>query len=281
MGMIVRAVGAGMVVMLAGTLPRNALFLANLKYGRAVPWSVPLIAAWTWFFWRYAGGWGSPAETAQTRREGLRANAVPGHVWAWALVSGGLGLVALVLALRVANRLFALPSQDASAFAGVPAVTVVPLLLLSAPVAGVVEEAAFRGYMQGPIERRLGLPLAILVTGTMFAIAHLDFTLVLWPYYLAVAALYGTVTHLTRSILPAVVLHAGGNLYSNFDLWLHGRSDWQAPAGASALVWRVGPDAHFWGSIAALVLCTGATLWAFSRLAALRSCPRASSRAGA
>jgi hypothetical protein len=50
----------------------------------------------------------------------------------------------------------------------------------------------------------------------------------------AVAAIYGTVTHLTGSILPAVVLHTGGNLYSNLDLWLHGRAEWQAAPGTSA-----------------------------------------------
>jgi membrane protease YdiL (CAAX protease family) len=55
----------------------------------------------------------------------------------------------------------------------------------------------------------------------MFAIAHLDFTLILWPYYVAVSAIYGTGTFLTNSILPAVVLHTAGNIYSNFYLWLH------------------------------------------------------------
>jgi len=43
--------------------------------------------------------------------------------------------------------------------------------------------------MQGPIERRRGLLIAILITGTMFALVHLDFTPILWPYYVAVAAL--------------------------------------------------------------------------------------------
>ena len=52
-----------------------------------------------------------------------------------------------------------------------PRATVLALLLMAAPVAGVVEEAAFRGYMQGPIERQYGLIVAILVTGTMFAVA--------------------------------------------------------------------------------------------------------------
>ena len=83
------------------------------------------------------------------------------------------------------------------------------MLLSAAPIAAIIEEGAFRGYMQGPIERRYGLLIAVLVTGTMFAVAHLDFTLILWPYYVAVAAIYGTVTSLTNSIRPAIVLHTG------------------------------------------------------------------------
>ena len=63
---------------------------------------------------------------------------------------------------------------------------------------------------------------------------------------MAVAAIYGTVTYLTRSILPAVVLHTSGNLYSNIDLWLHGQAEWQAASGPAALVWTTGTDASFW-----------------------------------
>ena len=112
---------------------------------------------------------------------------MPGRVWAWALTAGGLAIAALVVALRLANRLVVLPQQTLPDLAHVPRFTVLSLLVMAAPVAGIVEEAAFRGYMQGPIERRYGLAPAILVTGTMFAVAHLDFTPALWPYYLAVA----------------------------------------------------------------------------------------------
>ena len=131
---------------------------------------------------------------------------------------------------------------------------------------GIVEEAAFRGYMQGPIERRHGLAIAILITGTMFALAHLDFTLILWPYDVAVAAIYGIVTHLTRSILPAVVLHTCGNIYSNFDLWLHGQAEWQAQASATQLIWKSGADASFWISSTAFLIVTAAMVWAYRRL---------------
>jgi membrane protease YdiL (CAAX protease family) len=264
---VVRAVVIGMLIVLAGTIPRNLLFAANLRFYPAVPWAVPLTAVYLWFFWRYLKGEGPPASTAEERRAGLRATRIPGALWAWSLLAGGLGIVALVLALRVANQLVVLPEQRLPDLSGVPKATVLSLLLLAAPVAGVIEEAAFRGYMQGPIERRHGLTIAILITGTMFAVAHLDFTPVLWPYYVAVAAIYGTVTYQTQSILPAIVLHTAGNLYSNLDLWLHGQAEWQAPAEAAGLVWKTGAGPSFWLSLLALLLAATATVWAYFRLA--------------
>jgi membrane protease YdiL (CAAX protease family) len=256
-----------MLVVIAGTIPRNFIFAANLRYYTSVPWAVPLTAVYLWFFWQYLKGAGPPASTAEERRTSLRANRVSGRVWAWALLAGGLGIAALVLALRVANRLVVLPRQQLPDLAQAPEATVLSLLLMAAPVAGIVEEAAFRGYMQGPIERRYGLAVAILITGTMFAIAHLDFTLVLWPYYVAVAAIYGAVAHLTNSILPAVVLHTGGNIYSNIDLWLHGQAEWQASSGPAMLIWKTGPDAPFWISLVALLIVAAAMVWAYFKLA--------------
>ncbi len=265
--LILRAVLFGMLVMLAGTIPRNVLFAANLRYLPRVPWAVPLIAAFLWLFWRYLNGAGPPQETGLERRASLRAQRVSGVVWAWALLSGALGIVALVLALRILNRLVALPPQQLPDLGQVPDLTVVSLLVMAAPVAGVVEEAAFRGYMQGPIERRHGLWIAILISGTMFAVAHLDFTWTLWPYYLAVSALYGSVTSLCGSIRPAIVLHTAGNLYSNFDLWLHRQAEWQAGAAGTAPIPTTGADAIVWRTGIALLAAAAATGWAYLRLA--------------
>jgi membrane protease YdiL (CAAX protease family) len=263
---IARAVLVGMLVMFAGTMPRNLIFAANLRLFPGVPWAVPLTAVYLCFFWRYLKGAGPPEETTEFRRTSLRANRVTCAGWAWSLLAGGLGIVALVLALRLANRLVVLPEQNLPNLAHIPKFTVVSLLLMAAPVAGIIEEAAFRGYMQAPIERRSGLAIAILVTGTMFAVAHLDFTLILWPYYVAVAAIYGMVTYLTNSILPAVVLHTCGNLYSNIDLWLHRQAEWQATSASAGLIWKTGVDASFWGTSLALVIVTTATTWAYIRL---------------
>ena len=267
---IARAVGLGLLVMLAGTIPRNLAFAANLQIAPGVPWAVPVIALYLWFFWRYLAGAGPPRSTAKARAESLRANRVPARVWIWSLAAGGLGIVTLVIALRVLNRVVQLPPQQLPDLSNVPRTTVFALLLMAAPIAGIVEEAAFRGYMQGPIERRHGLPIAILITGTMFAIAHLDFTPILWPYYVAVAAIYGVVTARADSILPAVVLHTAGNLYSNLDLLLHGQAEWQA-SGATASVWHTGVDRAFITAIAALAVASLAMWFAYRQLARSRS----------
>jgi membrane protease YdiL (CAAX protease family) len=266
MPVVVRAVIIGMVVAIVGTIPRDLFYWANLHFYASLPWAVPVTGVYLWFFWRYLQGAGPPSETSVQRRASLRANRISAREWWWALFSGVLGLVALVLALRVANRMVALPQQGIPDLSHVPKITVMSLLLMGAPVAGIIEESAFRGYMQGPIERRYGLFVAILITGTMFAIVHLDFTPILWPYYVAVAAIYGTVAYATNSILPAIVLHTAGNVFSNLDLWLHGQAEWQTPSAGTHLIWKTGGDASFWRTAIALVAVATAAVWANYKL---------------
>lgn len=266
MSIIIRAVLIGMLITFAGSVPRSLLFLANIHVFPQFPWAVPITALYLWYFWRYLNGAGPPEDTSQERKQSLRANPLPAGLWFWSLTAGGIAIVALVLALRLANRFVALPSQTFPSLEGVSQTTIVGLLLISSLAAGVIEESAFRGYMQGPIERCVGLLPAILITGTMFALAHLDFTLILWPYYIAVAAIYGVITHTAGSIFPAIVLHTAGNLYSNFDLYLHGQAEWQAPAMQAASIWKTGPDESFWISVAALAATAGLTAVAYAAL---------------
>ena len=268
MASIVTPVLTGMLILIVATLPRNLLFLANLRMLSAVPWASALIGLYLWIVWRYLGGWGPPHESSAFRRASLRANALPAKVWLWSLIAGGFGLTTLVLGLRLANRIVKLPQQDASELAGIPSGTMLVMLLVSSLFAGVIEESAFRGYMQGPIEKQHGPVIAILITGVMFAVAHLDFTPVLLPYYLAVAAIYGAVAYFTDSILPAIVLHTGGNIYSNTELWLHGRAEWQAPAAGAGSIWVTGRDRAFWISLGMLAALFVVTIWAYFRLAA-------------
>jgi len=150
---IIRAVLVGMLITFVGSIPRSLLFLANLwifspvPLGRSRHHSVPVVFLALSQRCRSSG-----RDFAGTQVEPAGQSA------SW----------------RFRRRRF--PIWEAFP------PSIVTLLLIAAPAAGIIEEAAFRGYMQGPIERRFGLLPAILITGTMFAVAHLDFTPILWPY---------------------------------------------------------------------------------------------------
>jgi membrane protease YdiL (CAAX protease family) len=241
-----------------------------MKYWSTVPWAVPVTAAYLWLFWRYVRGEGWPRSTASVRRETSRANAVPGDLWGLALFAGMLGLFGVLLLQGVMSRLVTLPEQRDLDITPFPVFTVVLWVLMSAVVAGVVEETAFRGYLQRPIEHRHGPLAAILVTGSLFGLIHFshpEVTLILMPYYIAVAAVYGALAYFTDSTLPSMLLHTLGNAWSAVGLFTQGRSEWQLAAAPPPLVWQTGPDLAFVGNVGALLVVSAASVWAFSELA--------------
>src|SRR5207244_4773330 len=150
--------------------------------------------------------------------------------------------------------------------------------LMGSLVAGIVEEASFRGYMQGPIERRHGPAVAILVTGIVFGLAHfthVNVTLILMPYYMGFAAIFGALAYLTNSILPSLVLHAIMDFLGGIQMWTTGRAEWLA--SPKSLIWETGTDASFWISWLALVIFGSVTLWAYATLGhVVRKVPEAS-----
>jgi membrane protease YdiL (CAAX protease family) len=276
---IVRAVVSGLAVAIAGTGPWALLVAWNLRYSPWLPWAVPITAVYLWFFWRYVRGEGWPRATSEARRESCRANAVGEDVWGMAVFAGLLGLVAILFLQTVLARLVRLPQQQDIDPSKYPVLTVALWMLMSAAVAGVTEEAAFRGYMQRPIERRHGPAAAILITGTAFGFLHFthpEVTFALMPFYLAVAAVYGMLAYLTDSILPGVVLHAGGNVFVAFNLFVGGRSEWEPLAPPQPLVWEAGADWSFWMSSVMLLIAGGGATAAF---AGLRAAARQPSRA--
>jgi membrane protease YdiL (CAAX protease family) len=175
----------------------------------------------------------------------------------------------VLLLQGVLSRLVSLPQQRDLDVSRYPATTVLLWVLMSAVVAGVVEETSLRGYMQRPLERRYGPLIAILVTVIAFGLGHLthpEVTLVLLPYFLAVAAVYGTLAHLTDSTLPSMLLHVGGNVFSAGGLFLGRRSEWQLSSAPKPLIWEAGPDASFWATVLALLVVGAMAVWAYACL---------------
>lgn len=181
--MILTAVLLGVGVLLAGGLPWSLLFApANLRIGTAVPWAIVPMAIYLWAYWTYIGGGWGPRDTAAARREYLRANPLTGDVWMMSIGAGLIGFGAVVAFLTAMARVIELPASAA------------------------------------PITAPGGMAPAILVNGAAFGLLHFpnhpDAVLTMLPYYIAVAAVYGGLTWAVNSILPALVLHAGGNVWS-------------------------------------------------------------------
>lgn len=76
---------------------------------------------------------------------------------------------------------------------------------------GMCEETAHRGLLLGNL-RNNGLKRGILLTALMFGLAHLN--IVQFGYAFVSGLILGTVTYITRSIFPAMIIHGTSNFCS-------------------------------------------------------------------
>jgi membrane protease YdiL (CAAX protease family) len=274
---VLLAVLTGIAVLLAGNVPWAGFGAIpgfarlNLTWGVALPWAILPTTLYLWAYWRVIGGVWPASSTSDSRRVNLRANRLPAGFWIPALAAGLVGFGALAALLFVAARLVNLPASAEIAIPPqMPLVTVVLLLAMGSIVAGVTEEAAFRGYMQSMIERQYGVVMAILVNGVLFGLLHFPNhpgdVLLMLPYYVAVSAVYGGLTWAVDSILPALVLHSAGDVLVLTRLWATGRPEWQLAASPPPLVWEHGMDAPFVLAAIACLVLAAVTIQAYRSL---------------
>ena len=269
---VVQAIIIGFIISAAGSFPWALLAWLNVKYLPEVPWSVPPTVVYLWFYWRYLKGKGWPAETSASRKRLLRAKPLSDEVWGASILAGILGIITIVILFGLLNRMIHFPVRDNSLLSHIPLLTLLFMVILGSLVAGVVEEAGFRGYMQGIIEKTYGPVLAIMLTGFFFGLAHFnhkEVTFLLLPYYMSVAAVFGTLAYLTKSILPGLVLHTVGDILDGISSITTNRPEWQAPPTIKPLIWETGTDASFWISCLATVVLGLCTVLAYRHLAAL------------
>jgi membrane protease YdiL (CAAX protease family) len=240
----------------------SVLLAINLITSPAIPWSVAVMGLLLWLMWQYLGGRWAPKSTSEARRRYLRATPLPGPVFAWALVAGGLSIVALIGYWIVLFRLVKEQGNALPDFSTYPPLTVALALVMASLVAAVAEESGFRGYFQGTLEQVLRSPLAIVITSVVIAPGHAmtqGFILPTMIWYFFVDMMFGGLAYITKSIIPSVVVHAAG-IFAFFTLvWP------QDPQ--RTLVWNTGADGWFWLNAAQAVIFTVLAILAFRRLA--------------
>jgi membrane protease YdiL (CAAX protease family) len=265
-----RAILSGMILSLVGWLPVGALSEANLHFAPRIPWGGVAIALWLWLLWRYLAGAGRSDAASAARRANLRAPALPAPVWRRALLAGGAIAVVMRMMLDLSRRLSIRPEQDIESFTRMlryPHLTVFAIFLATAATAGVVEEAAFRGYIQFPIERRHGRLVGISVTALLFFVAHFRFGVadpIPWLTfsfaYLGAAVGLGLLASLSGSIVPGVLCHAVVDAAAFLQYaWL----------GTPKSVWTSGVDRGFVVRCVVLVAAVAVTVPALRGLAAV------------
>jgi membrane protease YdiL (CAAX protease family) len=242
----------------------TVLLLANLATTPSVPWAAAAMALVLWSLWSYLGGRWRPERTCEARRHYLRANRVPGRIFAWALLAGGLSVVSLTGLWIVMFRLVRIPGNAVTDLSRFSLIMIVAVLVMASLVSSIVEEAGFRGYVQVALESHFRGPGAVLISALLIAPAHALTQGFVWPtilFYFLVDTMLGTSAYLTKSILPGIVVHATGLLIFFGLIWPQDRH--------RELIWGSGADTWFWIHVAQAVVFASLGIMAFVHLARL------------
>ncbi|HET6347745.1 MAG TPA: type II CAAX endopeptidase family protein [Candidatus Krumholzibacteria bacterium] len=206
---LVRAVLSGGLVFLILQSGWSLLIVTNMKVAPSIPWSVPLALLYLWVAFQYFNGRWKPASTSKARQESMRARRLSRHEWPTALAATAAVIVFIISTTIISYRMIRIPAEDM----GLPETSgamLYAVLLMVSIVAGVSEEAGFRGYMQTALEKRYGAVFAVGVSAVMFWLAHLNHANGV-PRVVSLCimgASLGIITVCARSILPAMLAHA-------------------------------------------------------------------------
>jgi membrane protease YdiL (CAAX protease family) len=239
----------------------GAIALVNVRTTPEIPWSVAVMAALLTLLIAYLSGRGWPRSNAAARRRLLRWNLVAPRVFGWSILTGAISLAALGGGWIALSDVVRIPPGVNPSMHGVPLASQLAFLVMGSLAAPLTEEAAFRGYAMGILERAWRNPWAALLgSSVLFASAHytqgLDVTKL--GLYFSAGLIFGGIARLTNSLYPAMIVHSMGDVMGFTLLWPH-----DAP---HALVTEGGHDRLFVPAVAALAIFLPLGLAAFARL---------------
>jgi membrane protease YdiL (CAAX protease family) len=219
-----RAALVSLAIVLIGQGLWQPLVMANIRYGPQAPWAVAVMAAVLAGLMFYLSGRGWPRSTRESRARLFSWNPIPARTFALAVGAGVLALCAFGGLWIVAADLWPIPAGIQPKVAGVPLPTLAAFLLMSSIAAPLTEEAAFRGYAMGLLERAWGSPLAAMLGSTaLFAAVHVTQGIdpIKLGLYFTAGLIFAVVARLTRSLYAAMVVHGLGDILGFTVLWPH------------------------------------------------------------
>lgn len=211
----------GLAILSFGTVSWVVLARLNMRVQPEIPWAAVTMACGLGMGLVWLSGRGWPRSTSAFRRHHLRLWRPEPGTWSGESLATIVGLSFAMVGLSVIYVLMGAsrPPTDVSAY---PVILRWSLLLMYPTVAGVVEEAAFRGYMQSHLER-IGPAFSILLTSAAFTLLHgahgLAYFFTFAPGIFIASMIYGHLAQKSGSILPGMALHIGGDAaYAYFAL---------------------------------------------------------------
>ncbi|HXA41082.1 MAG TPA: type II CAAX endopeptidase family protein [Phenylobacterium sp.] len=238
------------------------LVIANIKFHPEIPWAAPTMAVLLAGLLAYLSGRGWPRATSERRRELFRWNRMPWSTFFLAVGAGVLGLAAFGGLWIAAADLVHIPAGVQPKLGHIPLPTAISFLVMSALAAPLSEEAAFRGYAMGILQKAWGhAPAAIVGSTLLFAAVHFvqGIDAVKLSLYFGAGLIFALLGYMTNSLYAAMAVHSLGDVLGFTVLWPHD----QIPHAMGFA------DPLFAPALAALAVFAPLTVLAFRKLHAV------------
>jgi len=256
--LVIRSIITGFLVSSAGIAAWSVCLLLV-----PAPWSIlPMTGGLCAFYQYFSGKWKVGA-SGRFRQNAFRSTSLTRATWKWGIAAALLFVVVVQASFVVTFRLIDFPhaafTADYKAFDHMRPAVAWLMLIMSSVVAGICEEAGFRGFLQAPLEKKYGAATAIVITSIIFMAIHLSHT---WarpiaPHIFFASVLLGILAWRTRSLLPGIIGHSILDVF-DYSVW------WTDLTGLfhQQTIFRTGMDLHF--IVWTLILLLG--LFGFSRV---------------
>jgi membrane protease YdiL (CAAX protease family) len=255
--------------LLIGMIPANIwpIFLRGLSTPLAAIAEIIFLGIYAW----WAAGGGPPRSWTAARANAFRNTRLTSAQWTWGLLAAIFFAITVHSAIVLLFRFVPYPVAMFRKGYNISFIPTVPMrwlaCIISALSAGVCEEIGFRGYMQRPIEQRVGVKTAIAISSVLFTLIHLSkgwASLGMVPIVLGAGILLGLLAWSSRSLIPCIIGHTIMDI-GLFAYW------WTGTAGTfSALpISQTGVDTLFLSACAVFVVSLALVLLAISKLRSL------------